>query len=226
MPRGKQSKGNCVACGAEILKNGVAKHLGACPARRTLVLASDQNKGKPEKIWHLRVQSADADEFWIDLEMRSSATLKKLDDYLRAIWLECCGHLSEFSLGGWGSAKVGMGRKAGDVFKPGVKLTHIYDFGTSSTTLIKVVGSREGRPLTQHPIALLVRNQMPETECLKCKQPSRWLCMECMIDENMWGTLCNTHVKTHPHKDYEPVRLVNSPRLGLCGYDGPAEPPY
>ncbi|WP_127011414.1 hypothetical protein ACF3DV_03465 [Chlorogloeopsis fritschii PCC 9212] len=24
----------------------------------------------------------------------------------------------------------------------------------------------------------------------------------------------------------EPIPLVNSPRLSLCGYDGPAEPPY
>ena len=24
----------------------------------------------------------------------------------------------------------------------------------------------------------------------------------------------------------DPISLVNSPRLGMCGYDGPAEPPY
>ena len=35
-----------------------------------------------------------------DLEMRGSATLAKLDDYLRAIWLECCGYLSGFTIGG------------------------------------------------------------------------------------------------------------------------------
>ena len=27
----------------------------------------------------------------------------------------------------------------------------------------------------------------------------------------------------HPHDQYgEPIPLVNSPRLGMCGYDGPA----
>lgn len=30
-----------------------------------------------------------------------------------------------------------------------------------------------------------------------------------------------------PHDDYgEPIELVNSPRLGMCGYTGPADPPY
>jgi len=37
--------------------------------------------------------------------MRGSATLAKLDDYLRAIWLECCGHLSKFTIGGWGGGE-------------------------------------------------------------------------------------------------------------------------
>ena len=36
------------------------------------------------------------------------------------------------------------------------------------------------------------------------------------------------HAKTHPHKEFDGghIALVNSPRLGMCGYVGPAEPPY
>jgi hypothetical protein len=35
------------------------------------------------------------------------------------------------------------------------------------------------------------------------------------------------HAKTYPYKDDgEPVPMVNSPRVGMCGYVGPAEPPY
>jgi hypothetical protein len=34
-------------------------------------------------------------------------------------------------------------------------------------------------------------------------------------------------MEEHPHESYgEPTLLVNSPRVGLCGYEGPAEPPY
>jgi len=159
--------------------------------------------------------------------MRGSATLKDLDGYLRAIWLECCGHLSRFSSGGWQGKEIPKKRQADEIFESGVELTHIYDFGTSSVTLIKAVGTRKGKPTTSCPIVLMARNLMPECECIKCKQPAIWLCMECLTEENVWGALCDEHKETHPHDNYgELVRLVNSPRLGLCGYAGPAEPPY
>ncbi|MDS4070322.1 MAG: hypothetical protein RKO24_11955, partial [Candidatus Competibacter sp.] len=90
-----------------------------------------------------------------------------------------------------------------------------------------VVGTRQGKPTTTHPIALMARNLMPEAKCIQCDEPAAWLCMECLIEHEVWGTLCDKHAKTHPHDDYgEPIPLVNSPRLGLCGYDGPAKPPY
>jgi hypothetical protein len=159
--------------------------------------------------------------------MRGSAALKNLDSYLRAIWLECCWHLSKFSIGAWSGKEISKNRRADEVFAPGVELTHIYDFGTLSVTLIKCAGTRKGKPTTSRPIALMMRNLMPECECINCKQPAVWLCMECLIEEDVWGTLCDEHAETHPHDNYdESVKLVNSPRLGLCGYTGPAEPPY
>jgi hypothetical protein len=229
MARGKQSKGKCAYCGQEVAKNGASKHLASCAKRQEVVAKAEGKKGSDESLslYHLRVQAAGQREFWLDLEMRGSATLKNLDDYLRAIWLECCGHMSQFSVGGWGGGEISKGRKIDKVFGPGVQLTHIYDFGTSSETLIKFVSARQGKPTTSRPIALMMRNVMPECECIECKQPAAWLCMECLIEEDKWGALCDKHAKTHPHDDYgEPVPLVNSPRLGLCGYDGPAEPPY
>ncbi|MDS4020424.1 MAG: hypothetical protein RKR03_07930 [Candidatus Competibacter sp.] len=89
------------------------------------------------------------------------------------------------------------------------------------------MGTRQGKPTTTHPIALMARNLMPEAKCIQCDEPAAWLCTECLIEHEVWGTLCDKHAKTHPHDDYgEPIPLVNSPRLGLCGYDGPAKPPY
>jgi hypothetical protein len=227
MPRGKESKGQCAYCGQEIAENGVVKHLAACASRQKAITTAEGKKGGIETFYHLRIQAAGLSQFWLDLEMRGSTTLKVLDDYLRAIWLECCGHLSRFSIGGWSGNEIAKKRKADEVFEPGTELTHIYDFGTSSQTLIKVIGKRRGKPTTSHQIALMVRNLMSEHECIECKQPAAWLCIECLIEDNLWGTLCDAHVETHPHDNYgEPVPLVNSPRLGLCGYVGPAEPPY
>jgi hypothetical protein len=106
-------------------------------------------------------------------------------------------------------------------------LTHIYDFGTSSETMVKLVEVRQGKPTTSRAIALMARNLMPEEKCIECGKPATHLCMECLYEDQTWGTLCDAHIKTHPHHNYEePILLVNSPRLGMCGYDGPAEPPY
>jgi hypothetical protein len=173
------------------------------------------------------VQDAWQGDFWLHVEMRGTATLADLDHYLRAIWLECCGHLSIFSVGGWRGEKISMRRQVKQVFEPGLELTHIYDFGTSSETLVKAVAVREGKSLRSQPIVSMARNEPPEAECMECGQVASWLCIECLYDSNEWGTLCDEHAEEHAHEEYgEPMPLLNSPRVGMCGYDGPAEPPY
>ena len=227
MPRRSENPGTCAYCGEIITKRGVAKHLDQC-SKRQEALTSAAARGRPEEtLWHLRVQDAYDKDFWLDLEMVGSASLDKLDKYLRAIWLECCGHLSKFTIGGWGGVDVGKARKANAIFEPGLVLRHLYDFGTTSETDIKVVEYRKGKTTTKHLIALLARNRMPEVVCQECSQPAQWLCIECLYDEDKSGYLCDEHMEEHPHENYgEPMPLVNSPRTGMCGYDGPAEPPY
>ncbi len=78
--------------------------------------------------YHLRVE---AGPYFLQLLMDGDATLKKLDAFLRKIWLECCGHLSRFS--------VGMTRKASQVFEPGIQLDYEYDFGSTTELTVKVL---------------------------------------------------------------------------------------
>ena len=227
MARSKQSKGVCHFCSQEFAKSGMGRHIATCASRQAAVAKAESAKRKEETLYHLRVQAAGQAPFWLDLEMRGSAKLKDLDDYLRAIWLECCGHMSQFSHGGWRGREIAMSRRIDDAFTSGQELTHIYDFGTESVSLIKPIGKRTGKPVTTHPIVLLDRNVAPVYTCQECQQPASWLCMECIIEEGEEGMLCDQHAKTHPHDGYgDPLSLVNSPRLGMCGYDGPAEPPY
>ncbi len=227
MSKRKQSRGKCVFCGKEMTKGGLSKHLSSCSKRQETVNAANQKLGKTQRLYHLQVQDAWQRDFWLHLEMNGTATLADLDNYLRAIWLECCGHLSRFSVGGWSGDEIPMATRVARVFDSGVQLTHIYDFGTESETLIKVVSVDEGKPLTKHPIFLMARNGMPQAKCMECAQPAAWLCIECLYETEDQGTLCDEHVEDHPHYNYgEPMPLLNSPRVGMCGYDGPSEPPY
>ena len=227
MARRKQTRGKCAFCGREMTRGGLARHLPACSGRQGAIEKANQRPGKEQRLYHLQVQDAWQGDFWLHVEMRGSAPLADLDHYLRAIWLECCGHLSQFSVGGWRGEEISMRRQVKQVFEPGLELTHIYDFGTSSETLVKVVEVREGKSLTSHPIVLMARNETPEAECMECGQAASWLCIECLYESNEWGTLCDEHAEEHAHEEYgEPMPLLNSPRVGMCGYDGPAEPPY
>jgi hypothetical protein len=227
MPRRPEVRGECAYCGEIVSKRGVGKHLEKCIKRQEVIEIAEASTRPVDTLWHLRIQDAYDKDFWLDLEMKGTSSLKTLDNYLRSIWLECCGHLSEFTIGGWRGTKIGMSRKADDIFDPGLVLHHLYDFGTTSETDVRVTKAREGKPTTKHPIALLARNLMPEAFCQECDQPARWLCQECFYEEEKPGLLCERHAEGHPHDNYgELTELVNSPRVGLCGYDGPAEPPY
>jgi hypothetical protein len=224
MANKKQSRGKCSYCGHEAIKGSMTKHLSLCSKRQEAIAKTESKNSGKEKLFHLRVYDPYLRDFWLDLEMRGSATLKDLDYYLREIWLECCDHLSQF--GNWGE-EIAMSRKVENVFSPGFETIHLYDFGTTSETMIRCVGVREGVPTTKYPIALMSRNNMPAVQCIKCDEEAAWLCTECIYEHESPGTLCDTHAKKHLHKDYgEPFPLVNSPRVGMCGYEGPADPPY
>jgi hypothetical protein len=92
---------------------------------------------------------------------------------------------------------------------------------------IQAVDFRLGRPLSKYRIYLMARNNLPNFHCQECVQPASWLCIECLYEDDNTGFLCDEHVKVHLHHEIsEPMPVVNSPRMGMCGYDGPATPPY
>jgi hypothetical protein len=161
------------------------------------------------------------------LEVAVDGNLRDLDLFLRKTWLECCGHLSEFTIEGVNYVSGGleyqddaksMGVALGRVLRPGAKFSHEYDFGSTTELALRVVseGEAEGRQ-----VRVLARNDPPTRICQECEAtdatlvttewPSddkRYFCDGCAdldeVDEDMGMFL--------------PV--VNSPRVGICGYEG------
>ena len=223
----KQTRGKCAYCGRQMTRSGLSRHLEACSARREAIELANKREGRRELLFHLLARDAWGGDYWLHLEVNGTARLSVLDRYLRRIWLECCGHMSQFSVGGWRGSQILKQAPVEDVFDPGVVVTHIYDFGTPSETLIKAVRVRQGRPLTSHPIALMARNAASEFECAQCSSSATSMCLDCDFDEGEVGQFCDQHGEEHEHVHPDGlVELSNSPRLGMCGYSGPAEPPY
>lgn len=226
MAHSERPRGKCIFCGREMTRGGLSRHFESCAERKKAIAAAEQGDAQRQQLYQLQIQDAWGGDYWLHLEVNGTATLDDLDYYLRGIWLECCGHLSMFTYGGW-SEEIPLDTRLDAVLEPGVELTHLYDFGSTSETLIKVRKVRTGRPLTSYPIFLLARNNPPDLRCMECGAPATYLCLGCLYEDDKAGLLCDQHVQTHPHDDYgNPLPLGNSPRMGMCAYCGPSEPPY
>lgn len=220
------SLGKCFLCGGTFAKNTIARHLKSCvPAHETA------RGAKPVRLFHIHVEGAYAPEYWMHLEMPAGTTLADLDDFLRAIWLECCDHLSAFTIKGvryevdtgmldgmWfgpSFPRRTMDHKLGTVLAPGDTFTHEYDFGTTTTLTLKVVGERQGAP-PKGGVRILARNYAPFIQCDKCAEPAAYV----YTLEYPPEVYCEAHAEAHEDWDEGFLPIVNSPRVGQCGYAG------
>ncbi len=206
-----KSEGKCIYCDELFTKAGISKHLN-------LHLEEEVKKQKNEKksAFHIRAES---DEMFLNLLIDGDAPLGILDTFLREIWLECCGHMSQFGTYG---KEINMTKKISTVFKSGFETTYEYDFGTTTQLDIRVLAVY---PFTVNgKIQLLSRNEPLEILCHKCsKEPAESICNVHIYDgEALFCKKCAVlHKKEcEDFADYAEMPVVNSPRMGECGYTG------
>jgi hypothetical protein len=193
----------------------MAKHLQSCIPKH-LEKGTQDKKSKPQPFFCIVVQGAYLPEYWLHLKASGNATLKRLDQFLRDIWLECCGHMSAFRDG---RGQIGMGRKLMDVFEPGIELIHEYDFGDTTVLRVKVLGQYEGMMEAKSPIEILARNEPPEIPCDSCGAAiAAQICLECQGEGS--GMLCKACAESHGCDEEMRLPVANSPRTGVCGYTG------
>ncbi len=162
----------------------------------------------------LKIEGAYNKDYWLYVDVPIDKSLSGVDSFLRKIWLECCGHMSVFS--GSGRIEIGKARKL-RAFSVRDKLSHEYDFGSTTDTLITVVGTIR-REKQKENVRLLARNIPPQFECEKCGKPADYICTECkyQINNPLYCTECS---EKHEHEEML-LPVTNSPRMGECGYDG------
>jgi hypothetical protein len=93
-------EGKCNLCAETFGKTGMDRHLAKCRQNHSLKKIAGQGKVHKTSLFHLVVQGTYAPAYWMHLEIPVDATLRDQDQFLRDTWLECCGHLSAFTIGG------------------------------------------------------------------------------------------------------------------------------
>lgn len=215
------SEGQCPYCKETIAQKEMSKHL-AVHLKKISV-----EKPSRDKSFHIRVESG---PYFLNMLIDSHAPLSFLDEHLRAIWLECCGHMStlmdkskkyEFDDDD-DTFGENMAQGVGQLFKKGQKLKYEYDMGSTTTLDIKVldeynVSAREGTEL-------LSRNEPLKILCHVCNEKPAF--KMCSIHEwNEASLFCKSCATKHKKEcsdfaDYAAMPIVNSPRMGVCGYEG------
>lgn len=196
------SKGRCYLCGAELGKTAMKNHI---------LKAHGAESGQDCML--LKLEGANKN-YWLYVDMPLTASLRSLDTFLRNIWLECCGHQSEFAVGQYDS--IEKTRKIGS-FQPGDKLLHLYDFGSTTETQITFLCATKRKP-QKAAVRLLARNNAPVFSCAVCGKEANYICTECMWEsENPF--FCEACAEEHEH-DNMLLPVINSPRMGVCGYCG------
>ena len=101
MVKRQQTKGVCQLCQGVVSKAGMTRHLVKClAAHEGAGAAVSKARPKPVRLFQLLAQGQYNPQYWLYVEMPATATLRDLDEFLRHIWLECCGHLSAFKIAG------------------------------------------------------------------------------------------------------------------------------
>jgi len=107
--------------------------------------------------------------------------------------------------------------KLSRVLSVGMEFYYIYDFGDSTELRLRIIGERMGRK-GKEKVRILARNDPPDIRC-NCGEKAKWVCPICLVEmENCY--FCEKCVRDHKCSEEMLLPVVNSPRCGVCGYEG------
>ena len=144
------SLGRCHLCGDAVRSDDASAHAQRCVRAATQTKFGNCDLGTRRSgndtilIW----VRADEVRQWMMLAVRSTTSLRQLDQFLRDLWLECCSHTSHFEIGGtrYGPRVLGAGytpltyaslaksdeqnmmHNVGETIRPGELFRHKYGY--------------------------------------------------------------------------------------------------
>lgn len=221
-PKTKQTSGTCSLCNSSFSKTKMKAHLGSCKQKQA-VPAGKQAPTK--KAFMILVRGISLYEYWIYFEVPANIYLKRIDDFLRDTWVECCGHLSKFTINQktYNSTPdayfddLSMNYSLYKLMEQGTTFNYEYDFGSTTQLKLKVISEYQIED-ADSSIKILARNDPPLIVCENCGNPATYICAYCKYMDEGW--LCDECASVHECGEEMLLPVVNSPRVGVCGYVG------
>lgn len=208
--------GHCSKCEKLVTKRGALAHIKKC---------FGVGAAESANAFIIRAQyPAQNPIYWLHVTLPFNLTLEHLDAFLRGVWLECCGHMSQFKINGklYSShfeydefsyfEEFSMSLQCKKILNVGLKFTHDYDFGSTTRLSLEVVGLTHS--INPIEVELLMQNQEPQFTCSFCDEKA------VNISAYESDFLCKSCTSTDEDDEGRHLPLVNSPRTGVCAYVG------
>lgn len=249
MEQNPTSEGKCCFCGKTFAKAGINRHLKTHLQKKAIENAegssflvkieSDSRWGSSPYFLALWIDGEATMEYidtflkdiWLECCGHMSAfrnpQLKRqgrgMWDYFETMELLEKGMIKQYEeMMENVSGEIPKSRKVDKIFYKDLKLEYEYDFGSSTQLLLTVI---EEYPLkADKKIVLLSRNEPLEWLCDICgKASATHICIaHGWGGDSMFCDKCGKkHAKTcEDFEDYAAMPVVNSPRMGVCAYEG------
>ena len=206
-------KGKCYYCNKELTEKTIKRHMKNCSEmeRKIEELSAVDKKQRNQFIISIKPKYS-GNEYCIYLSSDENLSLIHIDQFLRDIWLECCGHLSAFKINGKFYQDYSMNTKLKDILVVNEKFEYEYDFGSTTYLILEVIDIIKV-PASFSQIEIIARNHEVKHFCEICGieakyfnyENDQWECKKCIDKDNDMISKF----------DYS-----NSPRDGVCCYGG------
>ncbi len=217
--------------GKQVPTPGICRICKEPVTKRTVISHLKKKHGEPgsSEKYLILIDTPYASPYWLAILADPQATLADLDMVIRDVWVECCGHLSSFIIGGveYSINRLGedldddygetesMNTPLKDVLVPGMRCRYLYDYGSTTELRVKVSDIMPC-DLVGDDLVVLGINDKTELFCDECKSPAAYhytewddgklLCIACSSDEDL--------------DECYLLPITNSPRSGVCEYEG------
>ena len=209
-------KAKCYYCNKELTERTIKRHMKNCSEMKKIIEEQNVTDKKQRNQFIIAIKSKyEGNDYCIYLSIDGTLGLVHIDQFIRDIWVECCGHLSGFRIRGKFYQDHSMNTRLNDILDIDEKFEYEYDFGSTTYLNLEVVDIIQVSSSFSQ-IEIIARNHDIKHECETCGKEAKffnyendkWECENC-IDEN------NDMISE--------IEYCNSPRDGVCGYEGHKE---